>query len=222
LAQRRIQELLKAKLQAEQSHEAAQQDIANLKGSLQKQTEGFDELRKQKEAQIQALDEEKDEKERWFEEKLTLLATRKHEAEAPESGSNLPGVGSGADPSLLEAIESLGKTTEKARREMSNLVAGKNRPEQVFTKWENVYCKPSLDVVLLAKQIKADRAKHNREYTEQIADLVRREETVKLLEDFEASNRLRKSTKLQEDIRNLAEEKRTWRLAQAQKLGAWS
>jgi hypothetical protein len=63
-AQRRIQKLLKAKLEAEQSHEAAQQEIANLKASLQKQTEGFDELCKQKEAQIQALDDEKEVKER--------------------------------------------------------------------------------------------------------------------------------------------------------------
>jgi hypothetical protein len=103
-AQRRIQELLKAKLEAEQPYEAAQQDIANLKASLQKQTEGFDELRKQEEAQTQALDEGKEEKERWFAEKLALLATRKHEAGAPETSSKRPDATTKADPGLLEVI----------------------------------------------------------------------------------------------------------------------
>jgi hypothetical protein len=62
------------------------------------------------------------------------VATRKHEAGAPETSSKRPDATTKADPGLLEVIESLGKVTEKARRDMSNLVAGKKRPEQAFAK----------------------------------------------------------------------------------------
>jgi hypothetical protein len=65
---------------------------------------------------------------------LALLAKRKHEIEASETSSKQADATTKADPGLLEVIESLGKVTEKARRDMSNLVAGKKRPEQAFAK----------------------------------------------------------------------------------------
>lgn len=73
-----------------------------------------------------------------------------------------PKTGPKADSSLLKAVENLGKATEKARRDMSNLLAGKKRPEQAFTKWETTYCKPSLDIVNLAKQMKQDQENHQK------------------------------------------------------------
>jgi hypothetical protein len=83
-------------------------------------------------------------------------------------------------------------------RQRSKLVAGKKRPEQTFGRWENTYCKPSLDVVHLARRVKEGHNRHRQEYTGQLASLVRREETTKYREDYESRTRPRHNQKLQQ------------------------
>ncbi|KAH7079078.1 hypothetical protein BKA63DRAFT_563729 [Paraphoma chrysanthemicola] len=213
-AHQRILNLLEEKLGAERLLESSQREIATLKANLQKQIEEVGELRQKEYVQKKTSDKEQEEKERWFEEKLALLAQEKVTFGTHGVSSQRAEAVPKAEPSLQEAIENLGKVTEKARRDMSNLVAGKKRPEQAFAKWESGHCKPSLDVVLLAKQLKDDRDRHNQEFSLHMVELVRREELIKLREDYQASQ----SEKLRKDRESLTEEQRIWRITQSQKL----
>ncbi|RYF44447.1 MAG: hypothetical protein EOO38_17880 [Cytophagaceae bacterium] len=52
---RRMQELEDAKLKADRERAAIQKEVAELRASLLEQTEGFEQIRKGNEAQLQAL-----------------------------------------------------------------------------------------------------------------------------------------------------------------------
>lgn len=122
------------------------------------------------------------------------------------------------DQKLSDAIDTLGKTTEKARRETSNVVAGKKRPEQAFAKWERSYCKPALELVHLSKHVRDDRTKHDKEYTEQLIELVRREEKIKLSEQLSSTTRAKLGRELSAAHLAFEEERDEWRTQRAQKL----
>jgi len=217
-ADERIQELSNAKLDAEQAQTSAQGKVAELTAKLQTQTEQLNDIRSQQTVYTQSIQQDMEEKEKWFHEKLDLLAKREQEVKAAEVNTERPKAGLKADQSLFDAIENLGKAMEKARREMSNLVAGKKRPEQAFAKWENAYCKPALEVVHLAKQVKDDRDRHQQEHSEQLDMLVRREEKTKLMEEHANAVREKRDKELKLDQQLFAKEKEAWRSKRAQKL----
>ncbi|KAH5201880.1 hypothetical protein HBH77_125800 [Parastagonospora nodorum] len=217
-AENRMQTLSRSEPTAEQSHVSTQAEIRNLTAKIKLQDERMAKLRREKSAQVQALLDSRVEKQDWFDEQMATLVTRAQEIKEMEMAAARPKTGPKADQSLLEAVANLGKVTEKARRDMSNLVAGKNRPEQAFTKWETTYCKPSLDILHLAKQIKQDQESHQKQLAEQLANLVRREETTKYLEDFNSRTAASREKSIEKKAREFEEEQEEWRLQRAMNL----
>ncbi|KAH6018960.1 hypothetical protein HBI83_115170 [Parastagonospora nodorum] len=217
-AENRMQTLSRSEPTAEQSHVSTQAEIRNLTAKIKLQDERMAKLRREKSAQVQALLDSRVEKQDWFDEQMATLVTRAQEIKEMEMAAARPKTGPKADQSLLEAVSNLGKVTEKARRDMSNLVAGKNRPEQAFTKWETTYCKPSLDILHLAKQIKQDQESHQKQLAEQLANLVRREETTKYLEDFNSRTAASREKSIEKKAREFEEEQEEWRLQRAMNL----
>ena len=217
-ADERIQELSSAKLDAERAQTSAQGKVTELTAKLQTQTDQLNDLRSQQTVHTHSMQQDMEEKEKWFNGKLDLLAKREQEVKAAEVNTERPKAGLKADQSLFDAIENLGKAMEKARREMSNLVAGKKRPEQAFAKWENAYCKPALEVVHLTKKVKDDRDRHQQEHSEQLGLLVQREEKTKLMEEHANVVREKRDRELKLDQQLLMKEKEDWRFKCAQKL----
>jgi hypothetical protein len=150
---------------------------------------------------------------------MAALAKRAQEVKEMETAATRPKAGTKAEQSLLDAAENRGKATEKARRDMTNLVAGKKRPEQVFVKWENTHCKSNLELMHLAKQIKQDPENHQQQHTEQLAKLVCREQRTKYLEDFSTHSAANREVELKKKEEAFTKEQYEWRLRRALTLG---
>jgi hypothetical protein len=138
-------------------------------------------LHKQRHDKSAAIQKEKEEKEKWFNEKFNDLVKRAEEFKTLEANAARLKIRPKVDPPLLNAGVSIRNAIWKAYREMSNLVAGKRRLEQAFIKWENTYCKLSLENVHLAEQIKKDRDEQQQLYADQITKLSRHEIVAKNL-----------------------------------------
>ncbi|KAF2823458.1 hypothetical protein CC86DRAFT_409368 [Ophiobolus disseminans] len=214
----RIEGLSAKKTDAERAQTLAEEKIVALTADLQTQTKLLDELRSQQAFRAQEVQKSLKENEGWFNKKLEHLAKRQQEVKAIEANTERPKTGLKADQNLFDAIENLGAATKKARRERSNLVAGKKRPEQAFAKWENAYCKPSLDVVHLAKKVKDDRDRYHRDRIEQLDMLVRREEKINLLEELADNEKEKRDREYKANLHAFAKEKEDWRSKRAQKL----
>ncbi|KAF2031280.1 hypothetical protein EK21DRAFT_111105 [Setomelanomma holmii] len=203
--------------QLTQSLKRVESENADVKAVNAKHAEELIELRKRDQDRETTDRKDREEKEKWFNQKLAELVERQvaedvnHIFRRPEAKPKVV-------PCLFREMASLGVRAEKARQDMSNTVRGKNRGEQAFVKWKNTYCKPVLELVLLTEKVKTDQDIRNGHIAEQLADLVRREEIVKLREDFEAGNRRTMMRKLEQDRSEYEEERDEWRLAQAQKL----
>jgi len=214
-AERLMQTLSQDKPTAEQAPASAEAEMRNLTARIKLQDEKMAELRREKSAQVQALLDSHVEKQGWFDEQMAALVNRAQEVKAMEMAAARPKTGLKADQSLLESVENVGKATYKARRDMSNLVAGKKRPEQAFTKWETTYCKPILDIVQLAKQMKQDQESHQKQHAEQLATLVRREEKTKYLENFNSRTTVSRDKAIAKKEQAFKEEQEKWRLQRA-------
>jgi hypothetical protein len=198
-AENRIYDLLAEEVAHKLAYDSAEKKLHDIAAQLEKRDEQIAELLNHKIIQNQAVQQEKVEKEQWVNDKLAILAKSVQELDEMQSTATRPKGGLKVEPALFDAIDSLGKATERARREMSNLVAGKNKPEQAFGKWEKTYCKPSLDLVHLAS-------------------LVRREETTKYRKDCESRARARHNQELQEKQQIFAKEQYEWRIQKAKEL----
>jgi hypothetical protein len=217
-AERRMQTLSQDKPTAEQAPASAQVEIRNLTAKIELQDEKMAKLRRDKSTQVQALLDSHVEKQGWFDEQMAALVNRAQEVKEMEMAAARPKTGPKAEQSLLESVENLGKATDKARRDMSNLVAGKKRPEQAFTKWETTYCKPILDIVHLAKQMKQDQESHQKQNAEQLASLVRREEKTKYLENFNSRAAVSRDKAIAKNEQAFKVEQEEWRLQRAMNL----
>jgi hypothetical protein len=217
-AEQRIRELSHTKLAAETAHALARKHLQDLAVRVQVQEQQVTALHDQHNDTSRAEEKEKEEKEKWFDEKIAVLVKRGEEVKALAANATRPKNPPKVDLPLLDAVVNMGKMIQKARREMSNLVAGKKRPEQAFSKWENTYCQTSLDIVQLAEQVKKDRDKNQQLHIDQMANLLRREERVKLLEDYTDQVRKRHDRELREEQETFAQDQKEWRLQRANTL----
>jgi hypothetical protein len=217
-AEQRIGELSHTKLVAETAHALARKHLQDLAVRVQVQEQQVTALHDQHNDRSRAEEKEKEEKEKWFDEKIAVLVKREEEVKALAANATRPKNPPKVDLLLLDAVENMWKMIQKARREMSNLVAEKKRPEQAFSKWENTYCQTSLDIVQLAEQVKKDRDKNQQLHIDQMANLLRREETVKLLEEYTDQVRKRHDRELREEQETFAQDQKEWRLQRANTL----
>ena len=134
----------------------------------------------------------------------------RQEEEAKDSGSRpkwIPNI-KGPDADLYDAVWALGDKTDKAMRDMRNLVAGKNRPEQAFSKWEKTFCEQSIKLVQLNERLRSKQDKQKQEVKEQEAMLEAREGIVTYTE-----SRLNMATRsLDNDRQAFSNEQHQWRV----------
>jgi hypothetical protein len=160
--------------------------------------------------------------EEWKEKEEMLLEklVAKHEQEnnALKTDTARPKNVPKADQLFLDAVLNMETVVEKARREMSNLVAGKNRPTQAFAKWEKDVCRPSLDILHVAEQLKNDGDRCEKMHADQMLELLRREEKVQHREECTERTREKQYKKLREEQETFAKEQGKCRLKRAEKL----
>jgi hypothetical protein len=133
-----------------------------------------------------------------------MLTKRGEELNTQESTSKRRCDDTSGDQVLFDAIEGLETVTNKATRDVRNLVAGKNRPQQVMDKWMSKFCEPSIQLVRLTEQVRSARDESEQQLA-MCAEDIRYQETAvahkqaKFEEDFAQLDSIRETHFQQRD-----------------------
>ncbi|KAI4637406.1 hypothetical protein J4E83_000222 [Alternaria metachromatica] len=205
--ERRAEELSIEKIDADEKRVAAEEKLAEMTLKIDKEREELREARRMQATQLQVKDEAISERE-------ANLA--RQEEEAKERGSRPRWIphNNGPDSDLYDAVWALGDKTDKAMRDMRNLVAGKNRAEQAFSRWEKTFCQQSIKLVQLDERLRSKQDKQNQEIKEQEAMLEAREGVVT---DTESRLNMAKES-LENDRQAFSLEQSQWRDGRARNL----
>lgn len=205
--ERRAEELSIEKIDADEKRVAAEEKLAEMTLKIDKEREELEEARKMHAIQLQVKDKAISERE-------ANLA--RQEEEAKERGSRPRWIphNNGPDADLYDAVWALGDKIDKAMRDMRNLVTGKNRAEQAFSRWENTFCEQSIKLVQLDERLRSKQDKQKQEVKEQEAMLEAREGVVT---DTESRLNTAKES-LENDRQAFSLEQRQWRDGRAKNL----
>jgi hypothetical protein len=149
-----------AKLTADRDREIAQQEAASLKAELHAKIEELGTLREGNAMYRHAMDQQLDEKFKEAEDRLSAIAKQEVDLDAREAKKSKRRVDISAEQEFLDAVEELGALTERAVREMRNLVVRKSTPQQAFDKWYTKFGEPNIQLVKLRERIKKTSEKN--------------------------------------------------------------
>ena len=132
----RIQELFEAKRHTETNNKKQQ------------------ELQEDVLARVHTKEQHLNDKMEEAEDKLAHITRREEELKAREAGLKRTPHEISSEQELLDAIGNLGSSMEKSARDMSTLVASKNRPQQAFDQWAKKNLDPNLQFFKLNQRVK--------------------------------------------------------------------
>ncbi|KAJ4374271.1 hypothetical protein N0V83_003012 [Neocucurbitaria cava] len=119
---------------------------------------------------------------------------------------------------LCDGIQSLGNRTETALRQMRTLTAAKNRAQAAFNRWETSFCEPNIRFLDLNRKIKEEREEIRQHHAEQMELVCDQKEQLDKL----TQQKVEELASLDEQLRDLAAEKKAWRLQKGQELSELS
>jgi flagellar biosynthesis/type III secretory pathway protein FliH len=102
---------------------------------------------------------------------LALLDEREQGVKAVENKVEQMGAKSKAFADLCNAVVDMGKKTDKAVRDMSNLASRRNPLKSAYDKWIEKHCGPIFELVALNTRFKQEHDEYDRQHNERLADL---------------------------------------------------
>jgi hypothetical protein len=167
-----------AKFEAEKKYVVSQGKADKLAGELQAERTKLEQLHNDNAAYRHMIEYSLNKKLKDAEDKLAELTKREEVLKVAEARRLRKPDETSADRNLFDAIEGLGVIAEKAKREMGNLVAGKNRPQQAFDRFTARFCEPSIQLVQLVERVRSEEEEGQRHLRQRTADIDKREEAL--------------------------------------------